>query len=82
MYATTRSQRATAALVFAAACLVFGAAIGQMAVSLFFAEPPAGLDGLADRPGGLLVGGLLGGVAGVYLARDLPVIAPAGGHRL
>lgn len=75
MSATTRSQRVTATLVLVAACLFFGAAIGQMAVSLFSEKPASGLDGPVDSSGALLIGGLLGGIAGAYLARDLSVTA-------
>lgn len=75
MSATTRSQRVTATLMLVAACLFFGAAIGQMAVVLLAVEPAAGWDGVADRSGGPIVGGLLGGIAGGYLARDLSVTA-------
>lgn len=58
-----------------AACLFFGAAIGQMSAVLLSAEPTSGWDGVADAPIGPVVGGLLGGIAGGYLARDLSVTA-------
>ncbi len=68
-------QRITANLALVVACVLFGAAIALMAVSLFSTEPVHGWSRVVDNPGGMLVGGLMGCIAGIYLARDLSVTA-------
>lgn len=75
MTTTTRSQRVTATVVLFAACLFFGATVGYMAVSLFSAEPSDDWYTVADRTGGIVVGGLVGSIAGGYLAPGLSVTA-------
>ena len=72
---TTRLQRVTATLMLVAACLLLGAAIGLMAVSLFSTGPVSASDSLVKGSGGLVVGGLLGAISGAYLASDLSVAA-------
>lgn len=75
MTANTPTQRATATLALVAACLTLGAAIGLMSLWLLSPDPDNGGNTFSEAFGELIVGGLLGIVAGVYLARDLSVTA-------
>lgn len=75
MSVTTRSQRVTATLMLIAACAAFGAVIGYMGTALLSADSASTWTSFADRPGALVLGGVLGGLAGAYLARDLSVTA-------
>lgn len=70
-----RSRQIVASLALVVACLLFGVAIALMAIALLSSEPVSGWAGLTDDLGGLFVGGLLGVIAGIYLARDLSVTA-------
>lgn len=69
------TQRAIAALSLVLACLLLGAVIGLMTAQLFATEPPTDADRQGGASGALIVGGLLGLVAGGYLVRDLSVQA-------
>jgi hypothetical protein len=64
-------QTLAARLSLVFACALFGAAIGLMAISLLPLEPVSTWTAVADHPGGLLTGMLLGALGGAYLARDL-----------
>ena len=73
--APQRFARAIAAISLALACVILGAAIGLMSASLLTPKDAMGWDGIADALGGLMVGGVLGLVAGGYLASGLSVRA-------
>lgn len=75
MKATTRFHDLTSTVALVTACLVFGAAIGWMSVYLFAAEPVPGWAGVRRATGELVIGGVLGGLVGIYLARDIPARA-------
>jgi hypothetical protein len=75
MTAAKSTSSAVAALALAIACLALGAAIGLMSVRLLMGESSTGWDAIADALGGVIIGSLLGLVAGGYLARDLSVTA-------
>lgn len=71
MPAPSRLRNVSSSVALVAGCLAFGAAIGWMAVYLFTTEPLQGWNDIRRASGALVVGGVLGGLAGIYLARDL-----------
>lgn len=75
MKPSTRRQRATATLVLIASCVLFGVSIGVMGVYLFPGETTPSWSLALANPGSLVFWGVLGGIAGGYLARDLSVTA-------
>jgi hypothetical protein len=65
------THRVIAALSLILACGLLGASIGLMTAQLFTTEPTSGWKGFGDASGALTVGGVLGAIAGGYLAFDL-----------
>lgn len=73
--ATRRFHALVAGLALTLACGVFGAAVGLLGGRLLSTPTGMGWDTLADTLGGMMVGGVLGLGAGLYLAIGLSVRA-------
>lgn len=75
MEKSNQSDRVAATVGLVGACVLFGLTIGQMAAFLLSDRPSADWYALSGSAGWLVAGGLMGGAAGAYLARDLSVTA-------
>lgn len=75
METSSQSERVAATLGLVSGCVFFGLTIGQMAAFLLAETPGADWYTLSGGFGWHLACGLLGGLSGAYLARDLSVTA-------
>lgn len=66
-------KRILTGLVLIAAGILAGAALGLLYVKLFVPKTGMGFDGLADALGGMMLGALIGMIAGGLMAFRLPI---------